>query len=333
MKLHCLLKSIARTALTLAAAAGGLAAGPLAQAEQAYPTRPIRLIIPFAPGGGADYFARPLAQKLTAELGQSVVADNRGGANGAIGAEFVKHANPDGYTLLLGSAGVITIGPAVSKNLQYEPARDFVPVGLVANSPFSLIVNPAIGTKTFADFLAYARANPGKLRYGSSGIGGAPHLAGLLFENVAKVRMDHVPYRGVGPMITDLLANRINLTFIGGNVVQQFVDDGKLLLLATASSKRSPVTPNVPTTEQAGLPGFQVGSWYGVFAPEGTPGEIVARLNRAINKILVEPDMRELLARTGALPEPMTPADYAAFLSAERGKWEQLAKAANITIE
>jgi len=300
---------------------------------QSYPIHPIKVIVPFAPGGGADYFARPLGQKLTEMLGQSIVIENRGGANGAIGAEAVQQAPADGYVLLFGSAGVMTVGPAVTPNLKYDAERDFIPVALVANSPFSLIVNPALGTKTLRDFIAYARANPDKLHYGSSGIGGAPHLAGELFDDVAKVKMEHVPYRGVGPMLTDLLADRIDLTFIGANIVQQYVNAGKLALLATAGGQRSPIAPNVPTMAEAGLPGFTVGTWYGVFAPANTPHEVITRLNTAINKILAEPDMRDLLARTGAIPEPMSPEAFRAWLRTERQGWDRLAKSANIKLE
>jgi tripartite-type tricarboxylate transporter receptor subunit TctC len=300
---------------------------------QAYPDRPIKLIVPFAAGGGADYFARPLGQKLTQELGESIVVENRGGANGAIGAEAVMQAPADGYTLLFGSAGVMTVGPAVSPKLKYDPNRDFVPIALVANSPFSLIVNPGVGVKSLKEFLAYARAHPGKLRYGSSGIGGAPHLAGELFDDVAKVKMEHVPYRGVGPMLTDLLAGRIDLTFIGGNIVQQYVNSGKLLLLATAGERRSPVTPDVPTMAEAGLPGFLVGTWYGVFAPAGTPPAVITKLNAAINHILGEPEMQQLLAKTGAVPSALSPSEFATFMHTERQKWDRLAKSAHITLE
>jgi tripartite-type tricarboxylate transporter receptor subunit TctC len=309
-----------------------IAFAPMAWA-QGYPDRPIKLIVPFAPGGGADYFARPLGQKLTEMLGQPIVIDNRGGANGAIGAEAVQQAAADGYTLLFGSAGVMTVGPAVTPKLRYDAEHDFIPVALVANSPFSLIVNPALGVKSLQEFIAYARANPRKLRYGSSGIGGAPHLAGELFDDVAKVKMEHVPYRGVGPMLTDLLADRIDCTFIGANVVQQYVNAGKLRLLATAGSRRSPVTPDVPTMAESGLPGFTVGTWYGVFAPAKTAHDVITRLNTAINKILAEPEMRDLLARTGAIPEPMSPEAFGAWLRSERQGWDRLAKSANITLE
>jgi tripartite-type tricarboxylate transporter receptor subunit TctC len=326
------LRTLARAALGCVTSIGLLLASTAAGA-QTYPERPIKLIVPFAAGGGADYFARPLAQKLTQELGQSIVVENRGGANGAIGAEAVAQAAADGYTLLFGSAGVMTVGPAVSPKLKYDANRDFVPVALVANSPFSLIVNPAVGVKTLKAFVSFARAHPAKLRYGSSGIGGAPHLAGELFDDVAKVKMEHVPYRGVGPMLTDLLAGRIDATFIGGNIVQQYVNAGKLLVLATAGARRSPVTPDVPTMSEAGLPGFVVGTWYGVFAPAGTPAVVVDKLNSTINRILAEPEMQQLLARTGATPSPMSPSEFTAFMHSERQNWDRLAKSANITLE
>lgn len=324
---HTTLKSlaglIAGTALVL---------GSAAQA-QTWPDKPIRLIVPFAPGGGADYYARPVGTKLTESLGQAIVIDNRGGANGAIGAEAVMHAPADGYTLLFGSAGVITIGPAVSPNLKYDPDRDFVPVALIVDSPFSLIVHPSLGVKNLRDLIAYARANPGKLRYGSSGVGGAPHLAGELFDDIAKTKSVHVAYKGVGPMVTDLLAGRIEMTFIGINVVQQHVAAGKLQVLATTSSKRSPLSADLPTMSEAGLPGFAAGTWYGILAPTGTPRPVVTKLNNETNRALAGAEIKGLLAKQGAEPPAMSPEQFGSFLSTERAKWTRLVKAANIKIE
>ena len=310
----------------------GLSLAQLAAAQN-YPDKPIRVIVPFAAGGGADYFARPLAQKLTETLGQPIVIDNRGGANGAIGAEAVMHAAADGYTLLFGSAGVNTIGPAVTPTLKYDTERDFAPVALIVDTPFSLIVHPSVGVKSLQDLIAYARANPGKLKYGSSGVGGAMHLAGELFNDVAKTDMLHIAYKGLGPVLTDLLAGRIELTFTGLNTVQQHVSAGKLLVLATAGEKRSPLAPELPTMSEAGLPGFKVGTWYGVLAPAGTPRAIVIKLNTEINRIFRQPDMRGLLAKTGAEPSDNTPEQFGAFMKAERQKWDRLAKTANIKIE
>ena len=305
---------------------------PIAQA-QTYPDKPIKLIVPFAPGGGADYFARPLGAKLTEALGQPILIDNRGGANGAIGAEAVQHAAPDGYTMLFGSAGVMTIGPAVNPNLKYDTDRDFLPVALIVDSPFSLIVHPAAGAKTLKELISVARANPGKLKYGSSGVGGAPHLAGELFDDIAKTKSVHVAYKGVGPMVTDLLAGRIEMTFIGINVVQQHVAAGKLFVLATTGSKRSPIAPDLPTMSEAGLPGFAAGTWYGVLAPAGTQRAIVAKLNAEINRALAQAELKGLLAKTGAEPPGMTPEQFGSFMTTERQKWTKLVKAANIKIE
>ncbi|MBI4189554.1 MAG: tripartite tricarboxylate transporter substrate binding protein [Betaproteobacteria bacterium] len=310
----------------------GLSLAQLAAAQN-YPDKPIRVVVPFAAGGGADFFARPMGQKLTESLGQPILIDNRGGANGAIGAEVVMRAAPDGYTLLFGSAGVMTIGPALNSTLKYDTERDFVPVALIVDSPFSLIVHPSIGVKSLKDLIAYARSNPGKLRYGSSGIGGAPHLAGELFNDVAKTDMVHVAYKGVGPMAIDLLGGHIDLTFIGLNIVQQHVSAGKLLVLATTGEKRSPLAPDLPTMSEAGLPGFKAGTWYGVLAPVGTPRAIVAKLNTEINRIFRQPDMRNLLAKTGAEPSGNTPEQFAAFMKAERQKWDKLARTANIRLE
>ena len=316
-----------------AALTGAALALPQVATAQAYPDKPIRLIVPFAPGGGADYYARPVGAKLSESLGQAIVIDNRGGANGAIGAEAVMNAPADGYTLLFGSAGVITIGPAVNPNLKYDPDKHFLPVALIVDSPFSLIVHPSTGAKNLKDLIAYARANPGKLRYGSSGVGGAPHLAGELFDDIAKTKSVHVAYKGVGPMVTDLLAGRIEMTFIGINVVQQHVSAGKLLVLATTSSKRSPLSVDLPTMSEAGLPGFAAGTWYGVLAPAGTPRAIVTRLNGEVNRALAGADIKGLLAKQGAEPPAMTPEQFGSFLTTERQKWTRLVKAANIKIE
>ena len=324
---HAILKGLAGLI-----AGSSLLLAPVTQA-QTWPDKPIRLIVPFAPGGGADYYARPVGTKLTESLGQAIVIDNRGGANGAIGAEAVMHAPADGYTLLFGSAGVITIGPAVSPNLKYDPDRDFVPVALIVDSPFSLIVHPSLGVKNLKDLIAYARANPGKLRYGSSGVGGAPHLAGELFDDIAKTRSVHVAYKGVGPMVTDLLAGRIEMTFIGINVVQQHVAAGKLQVLATTSSKRSPLSADLPTMSEAGLPGFAAGTWYGILAPAGTPRPVVTRLNNETNRVLGGAEIKGLHASQGAEPPAMTPEQFGSFLSTERQKWTKMVKAANIKIE
>ncbi len=302
-------------------------------AAQSYPDKPIRMVVPFAPGGGADYFARPLGQMLSESLERYVIIDNRAGANGAIGAEIVMRAPPDGYTLLFGSAGVMTIGPAVNRKLRYDTERDFVPVALIVDSPFSLIVHPSLGVKSVKELVNYARTNPGQLRYGSSGIGGAPHLAGELFNDIAKVNTLHVPYKGVGPMVTDLLAGRINMTFIGANVVQQHVASGKLHVVATTGAKRSPVTRDVPTMSEVGLPGFSAGTWYGVLAPAGTPRAIVSKLNSETNRAFMQPDMKELLTKTGAEPAGKTPEQFGAFMKSERKKWDRLVKNANIRIE
>jgi tripartite-type tricarboxylate transporter receptor subunit TctC len=299
---------------------------------QTYPDKPIRLIVPFAPGGGADFFARPMSTKLGESLGQAIVVDNRGGANGAIGAEAVMNSPADGYTLLFGSAGVLTIGPAVNPNLKYSQ-KDFAPVALIVDSPFSLIIHPSVGAKNLKDLVTYARNNPGKLSYGSSGIGGAPHLAGELFDNIAKTKSVHVAYKGVGPMVTDLLAGRIQMTFIGINVVQQHVAAGKLAVLATTGGKRSPLAPDLPTMSEAGLPGFAAGTWYGVLGPAGTPRAVVTRMNGEINRVFTQPDMKELLSRTGAEPAGMSPEQFSGFMKTELDKWSRVVKAANIKLD
>ncbi len=310
-----------------------LGALPLPAHAQTYPTKPVRIIIPFAPGGGADYIARPLGPKLMEALGQPVILDNRGGANGAIGADIALKAAPDGYTLFFGSAGVLTIGPALNPALNYVPERDFLPIALMADIPFSLIVHSSLPTKTAKELVAYARANPGKLKYGVSGIGGAPHLAGELLNITAKVDTLHVNYKGVGPMLTDLLAGRLDMTFVGLNTVRQHVTSGKLVALATTGDRRSPFAPDLPTLAEAGLSNFKAGTWYGVLALAGTPRPIIQRLNTELNRVLAGNDFKELLAATGAEPANNTPEQFGQFLKEERQRWERVIKAADIKLE
>lgn len=311
----------------LALAAGQLAAG------QGYPDKPIRMIVPFAPGGGADFIARPLGQRLAESLGQSIVIDNRGGANGAIGSEAAARATPDGYTLLFGSAGPITIGPILNPKLPYDSVRDFVPVALLADVPFSLIAHPSVPVKSVKDLIGFARSSPGKLTYGSSGTGGAPHLAGELFKNMAKVDMVHVPYRGVGPALSELLGGQIGLLFVSINVVQQHVRAGRLNALATTGDRRSPIAPDLPTMAESGLPGFKAGTWYGVLAPSRTPRAIVTQLNAEMNRVLALPEMKERLVAQGAEPSGNTPEQFAAFMRAERQKWERVVKTGRIRLD
>jgi len=306
---------------------------PAAAQAQTYPDKPIRMVVPFAPGGGADFIARPVAAKLNESLGQFVVIDNRGGANGAIGAEAVARATPDGYTLLFGSAGVITTGPLLDSKLKYDVERDFAPVALLAEVPFFLIAHSSVKARTMKELVAYARANPGKLKYGSSGVGGAPHLAGELLDSLAKIGTLHIAYRGLGPVLSDLLAGRIDYTFVGINVVQQHVASGRLVALGTTGERRSPIAPELPTMAEAGLPGFKAGTWYGVLAPAGTPRAIVQRLNADMNRILGLPDIRERLAATGAEPSGNSPEQFAAYMRSERQRWGAVIKAAMIKLE
>jgi tripartite-type tricarboxylate transporter receptor subunit TctC len=321
------LPSIAQIAASLLAAVVSTAAA------QTYPDKPVRMVVPFAPGGGADFIARPMAHKLTESLGQYIIIDNRGGANGAIGAEAVARATPDGYTLLFGSAGVMTTGPLLDTRLKYSAERDFVPVALLAEVPFFLIAHSSVRAKTMKELVALARTSPGKLKYGSSGIGGAPHLAGELLNSIAKIDTLHIAYRGLGPVLTDLLAGRIDFTFVGINVVQQHVSAGRLVALGTTGDRRSPIAPELPTMAEAGLTGFKAGTWYGVHAPAGTARAVVVRLNDEMNRALAQPDMKERLAATGAEPAGNTPEQFATFMRNERQRWGAVIKTANIRLE
>ena len=300
---------------------------------QSYPQKPIRLIVTFAAGGGADFMGRLVGQKLDEAWRQPVIIDNRAGANGAIGNEAVAKAAPDGYTLLLGAAGPLTIAPVLYPKLPFDTVRDFAPVSLLAHSPFALVVHPSIPARTPKDLIALARAKPGKLNFGSSGTGGSPHLAGELFKNLAKIDIVHVPYKGLAPAITDLIAGQIDLIFADLNLVQQQVQAGKLRALAVTGAQRSTIMPELPTVAETVLPGYQAGTWYGVLAPAGTPRDIVVKLNTEINRILATDEMRQRLATQGAERAPGTPEQFSAFIRTELDKWAKVVKAADLRID
>ena len=310
----------------------GLLGGTSALA-QAYPTKPVTIIVPFAAGGTTDILARIIGQALTAELGQSVVVDNRAGAGGNIGGQAAAKATPDGHTLFMGTVGTHAINASLYKKMPFDPVKDFAPLTRVANVPNLLVANPAQPYKSVKDLIAYAKANPGKVNFGSSGNGSSIHLSGELFKSLAKVDMQHVPYKGSAPAVTDLLGNQIDIMFDNMPSAIQHVRSGKLAPLAVTTAKRSPELPNVPTIAEAGVPGYEATSWFGMFAPAGTPAPVLAKLNAAIVKVLAQPDVKKKINEQGAEVYSETPEQFAAFIQAESVKWGKVVKESGASLD
>ena len=310
----------------------GLLGGTSALA-QAYPTKPVTIIVPFAAGGTTDILARIIGQALTAELGQSVVVDNRAGAGGNIGGQAAAKATPDGHTLFMGTVGTHAINASLYKKMPFDPVKDFAPLTRVANVPNLLVANPAQPYKSVKDLIAYAKANPGKVNFGSSGNGSSIHLSGELFKSLAKVDMQHVPYKGSAPAVTYLLGNQIGIMFDNMPSAIQHVRSGKLVPLAVTTAKRSPELPNVPTIAEAGVPGYEATSWFGMFAPAGTPAPVLAKLNAAIVKVLAQPDVKKKINEQGAEVYSETPEQFAAFIQAESVKWGKVVKESGASLD
>ncbi len=325
--------STARTISFLAAAAMSLALASFAESATAqgspYPTKPIRLIVPFPPGGSTDILGRALGQKLSEAWGQQVVVDNRPGAGGSIGAELAAKAPADGYTLLMGHIGTLAVNPALYPKLGYVPLRDFAPVSLVALVPNVLVVNPAVPAKNVAELIAYARANPGKLTYSSGGNGSAAHLAMEYFKLQTKTDIVHVPYKGTAPAITDLLGGQVTMTMTGAPAVMAHVQGGKLRALGVSSPSRLDALPQVPAIAET-IPGFEATQWYGVVAPAGTPHEIVVKLNAEIARVMQSQAMKDRLATEGAVGRTGTPEQFGAFIRTEQERWGAVVKAAHM---
>ena len=322
--------------LALAGACAALAASALAPtgaAAQAFPSKPITIIVPFSAGGTTDILARVVGQALTTELGQSVIVDNRAGAGGNIGGQAAARAPADGYTLFMGTVGTHAINAALYKKMPFDPIKDFAPLTRVANVPNLLVANPAQPYKTVQELIAYAKANPGKVNFGSSGNGSSIHLSGELFKSLAKVDMVHVPYKGSAPAVTDLLGNQIGIMFDNMPSAIQHVRSGKLRPLAVTTAKRSPELPDVPTIAEAGVPGYEATSWFGLFAPAGTPTPVVAQLNKAIVKVLNLPDVKKKIAEQGGEVVAETPEQFAAFIQKESVKWGKVVKESGASVD
>ena len=294
---------------------------------QSYPAKPMRLVVPFPPGGPLDIMGRGIAQKLQEAWSQPVVIDNRPGAGGGIGADLVAKSPGDGYTLLMGAVSTHAINPSLYAKIPYDPQKDFVPVALVAQVPNVLVVNPALPVQSVKDLIAYAKANPGSLSFGSGSTGSTGHLAGELFKTMAGVDMVHIPYKGGAPALQDLLAGQTQLMFDNlANALPQ-VKAGKLRAIAVTTAARAPSVPELPTIAESGLPGFDLTTWFGIFAPAGTPPEVVAKLNAEIAKALSAKDLAERLAAMGTVPpENNTPERFAAFVRSEAAKYARVVK-------
>jgi tripartite-type tricarboxylate transporter receptor subunit TctC len=311
---------------------GMMLTGAAAHAQSQYPTRGIRIVVPTAPGGGNDMVARLLAQGLSERFGRPVVAENRTGAGTVIGNDIVAKSKPDGYTLLMAPAA-LAINPAMYKKMPYDAAKDFAPITQAATLPSLITVHPSLPVKSVKDMIAFARARPGEVLYGSAGHGTQPHLTIELFASMAKVRMVHVAYKGTTPGLVDLLAGQIAM--MAGNMPQKIphVRSGRLRALGVTTAKRTPAAPDLPTIAESGLPGFESAQWYGVFAPAGTPREVIELLNREIVAILKLPENRERLAGDGAEVVGSSPEAFATFYRAELEKWAKVVRTAGVTAE
>ncbi|MGH8812192.1 MAG: Bug family tripartite tricarboxylate transporter substrate binding protein [Advenella sp.] len=310
---------------------GILATGHLALAAE-YPTRPIRIIVPFGAGGLTDIVARLVAERLSKDNAWNVIVENKTGAGGNIGAAEVARSKPDGYTLLMGSIGTNATNPFIYRRMTFDPKKDFAPITLAATGTLLLVVNPALPIHSTKELIDYARQHPGKLSYGSGGMGASQHLAGELLKSMAKIDIQHVPYKGLAPAIPDLLAGRIALTFDMATALP-YVKSGKLRAIAVANPERSEALPDVPTIAESGVPGYAASAWYGFFAPAGTPDDIIQLLNKKITGILKLDDIGQRLLAMGAEPAMSTPQELAAYVAAESEKWGKVLKGLNLQLD
>lgn len=322
------MKTLRHIATIIAAA---LIAAPAFAADWG-PTKPVRFIVGFPPGGATDLVARIIQPKLSAALGNQVIVDNRPGANGVISLQILKNAEPDGYTIGMGHIGGIVISPAIQK-VPYDPFKDFSYISMLVSLQNILIVHPSVPVKTLPEFLAYAKAQQGRLNYASSGVGSPGHLAGVLLENMAKISMTHVPYKGGGPAITDLVAGHVPSYFAVISTAVPHVQSGKARAIAVTGAKRAEVLSNVPTVSEAGIKGYLATNWYGMIAPANMPAQIVSRLNHDIVAALHSPDVIKQLKDRGIDADPSSAAEYLAFAKSEQKRWLPIMKAAHITAE
>jgi tripartite-type tricarboxylate transporter receptor subunit TctC len=299
---------------------------------QNFPDRPVHLIIPYGPGGITDFAGRVLAQKIGEALGQTVVAENKPGAGGIVGVDYVAHSAPDGYNMAVMDPAVV-INPILQKSMPYDIFKDIVPLSITSSSPEVLVVAPQLGIKTYAELVAYAKANPGKLNYASAGVGTTPHLAAELWKARTGIDAVHVPYKGIGASYTDMMSNKVQMAFSSIAGARPFTDDGRVIALATTGAQRSAVYPDLPTVAEAGLPGYDVDLWLGLYGTAGTPPAVLEKLNAAIAKALQDPDLKTGFAKFGLTPRGMSLADSAAFTKSEYEKWKKVIQDQHITLD
>jgi tripartite-type tricarboxylate transporter receptor subunit TctC len=299
---------------------------------QNFPDRPVHLIIPYGPGGITDFAGRVLAQKIGETLGQTVVAENKPGAGGIVGVDYVAHSAPDGYNMAVMDPAVV-INPILQKSMPYDIFKDIVPLSITSSSPEVLVVAPQLGIKTYAELVAYAKANPGKLNYASAGVGTTPHLAAELWKARTGIDAVHVPYKGIGASYTDMMSNKVQIAFSSIAGARPFTDDGRVIALATTGAQRSAVYPDLPTVAEAGLPGYDVDLWLGLYGTAGTPPAVLEKLNAAIAKALQDPDLKTGFAKFGLTPRGMSLADSAAFTKSEYEKWKKVIQEQHITLD
>jgi tripartite-type tricarboxylate transporter receptor subunit TctC len=319
------------TIIRLAAAALALIACAFAMAQD-YPSKAVRIIVPFAPGGGTDLSARIIAQKLGESLGANFVVDNRPGAAGIVGTEMIAKSKPDGYTLLVVSSSH-AINPAMYPKLPYDTVRDFAPISLLLSGPTLLVAHPSLPAKNARELIALAKSKPGTLTFASAGHGTPPHMAGELFKSMARIDVVHIPYKGNGPAYTDLMAGQVSLMFPNIATAIQYVKGGRMRALGVGSRQRSAIAPEIPTIAESGLPGYEMGSWFGLLAPAGTPITIVTRLQQEIARIFKQADVREKLFAQGVEPVGGTPQEFTAFLNVEFAQWAKVIKSSGLKPE
>ena len=299
----------------------------------AYPDKPIRMLVGFAAGGGTDTTARAIGGPLGEALGQQIIVDNRPGAAGNIAADITAHSVPDGYTILMGTIAALAINPSLYQKLPFDPIKDFEPISLAVSSMNVLVVHPSVAAKNVKELIALAKAQAGKLTYGSSGVGGAGHLAGVLFDQLAGTKMIHVPYKGGAPAIIALVGGEVNMVFATAETAVPQVKAGKLRALGVTTAKRSALLPDLPTIAEGGLPGYEANNWYGLLAPAKTPPAIVERLNREVVKVLNMPNVKEQLFRSGLDASPSTQKEFGAYIKSEMAKWSKVVKASGAKAE
>lgn len=326
------IRSTLRTLLfgCIATAAASIAS---AQSLDNYPTRPVTIVVPFPPGGGTDVGARLVAQKLSLKWGQPVIVENRGGAAGRLGADVVAKAKPDGYTLLVGNVGTQSVNPALYKQMPYDADKAFAPIGMIAELPLVMLVTPALPWQNIKDVVEAAKKEPGKITFASSGAGGAPHLAGEIFQQASGTKMLHIAYKGGGPAALDLMAGHVNIYF--GTVLESVghVKAGKLKGLGVTSANRSPALPGLPTIAESGYAGFDTGSWIGLLAPAGTPVAIINKVSADLREVLALPDTKNTLITQGATPWPMTPEQFAARIKSDRQRYGKIIEENNLSAD